>query len=166
MVERKTWVNIAVCPCLHSFLTHNKHHLFKNKVWGIYIFIKKCIRSFVEVVIISWLCSHVYLYTCSILYVTRKVYFYPRTGFYFRTCEDGAGWHLIPYRISPRSEFFSQAYKTWHITRAIILGTDRPPLARGSKFHTIPTPTRSLSFLPPRQWKIWTSRLRSNNIIL
>ena len=48
--------------------------------------------------------------------VTRKVYFYPRTGFYFRTCEDGAGWHLIPYRISPRSEFFSQAYKTWHIT--------------------------------------------------
>ena len=25
---------------------------------------------------------------------------------YFRTCEDGAGWHLIPNRISPRSEFF------------------------------------------------------------
>ena len=40
----------------------------------------------------------------------------PKTGLYFRTCEDGAGWHLIPYRISPRSEFFSQAYKTWHIT--------------------------------------------------
>ena len=31
----------------------------------------------------------------------------PKTGLYFRTCEDGAGWHLIPYRISPRSEFFS-----------------------------------------------------------
>ena len=98
--------------------------------------------------------------------VTRKVYFYPRTGLYFRTCEDGAGWHLIPYRISPRSEFFSQAYKTWHITWGINLGPDWPPLARGSKFHTIHTPTRSLSFLPPRQWKIWTSRLRSNNIIL
>ena len=40
----------------------------------------------------------------------------PKTGLYFRTCEDGAGWHLIPYRISPRSEFFSQAYKNWHIT--------------------------------------------------
>ena len=40
----------------------------------------------------------------------------PKTGFYFRTCEDGAGWHLIPYRISPRSEFFSQAYKNWNIT--------------------------------------------------
>ena len=37
-------------------------------------------------------------------------------GTLFRTCEDGAGWHFFPYRISPRSEFFSQAYKTWHIT--------------------------------------------------
>ena len=49
MVKRRTWVNIAVRSCLHSFLTHNKHHLFENKVWEIYI--KKCIRSFVEVVI-------------------------------------------------------------------------------------------------------------------
>ena len=40
----------------------------------------------------------------------------PKRDFYFRTCEDGAGWHLIPYIISPRSESFSQAYKTWHIT--------------------------------------------------
>ena len=29
----RTWVNIAVHPCLHSFLTHNKHHPFENKVW-------------------------------------------------------------------------------------------------------------------------------------
>ena len=36
----RTWVNIAVCPCLHSFLTHNKHHSFKNKVWENYIFIR------------------------------------------------------------------------------------------------------------------------------
>ena len=48
----------------------------------------------------------------------------PKTGLYFRTCEDGAGWHLIPYRISPRSEFFSQAYKNWHITLGINLGPD------------------------------------------
>ena len=39
--------------------------------------------------------------------VTRKIYFYPITGLYFRTCEDGTDWHLIPRRISPRSEFFS-----------------------------------------------------------
>ena len=53
-------VNIAVRPCLHSFLTHNKHHPFENKVWKNYIFIKRCIHSFVEVVIISWLCSRIY----------------------------------------------------------------------------------------------------------
>ena len=46
--------------------------------------------------------SATYIY----LTVTRRIYFYPKTGFYFRTCEDGAGWHLIPCRISPRSEFF------------------------------------------------------------
>ena len=45
MVKRRTWVNIAVHPCLHSFLTHNKYHLFENKMWQIYIFVKKCIRS-------------------------------------------------------------------------------------------------------------------------
>ena len=44
----RTWVNIAVRPCLHSFLTHNKHHLFENKVWEIYIFIKKCICSLLK----------------------------------------------------------------------------------------------------------------------
>ena len=81
-----------------------------------------------------------------------------QNGTLFRTCEDGAGWHLIPYRISPRSEFFSQAYKTWHITWGINLGPDWPPLARGSKFHTIHTPTRPLNFPPPRQQKIWTYR--------
>ena len=42
------WVNIAIRPCLHSFLTHNKHHPFENKVWEIYIFIKKCIRSLLK----------------------------------------------------------------------------------------------------------------------
>ena len=77
----RTWVNIAVRPCLHLFLTHNKHHPFENKVWEIYIFIKKCIRSFVEVVIISWLCSRVYMYTCSCMWlynISFSVYtFYP-----------------------------------------------------------------------------------------
>ena len=75
-----------------------------------------------------------------------------QTGLYFRTCEDGAGWHLIPYGISPRSEFFYQAYTNWHITWGINLGPDWPPLARGSKFHTITHPPGR--FLPsPRLWK-------------
>ena len=58
----------------HSFLTHNKHHLFDYKVWVIYIFIKKCVRSFVEVVIISWLCSRVYLITRSVQYNICSTY--------------------------------------------------------------------------------------------
>ena len=74
--------------------------------------------------------------------------FIPELGFIFRTCEDGAGWHLIPYRISPRSEFFSQAYKNWHIRTGINLGLDRPPLARGSKFQHYPH-THQVAFLPP-----------------
>ena len=69
-------------------------------------------------------------------------------GLYFRTCEDGAGWHLIPCRINPRSEFFPRAHKNWHIMWGINLGLDWPPLARGSKFHTIHTPTKATS-LPP-----------------
>ena len=46
--SRRTWVNVAVRPCLHSFLTRNKHLPFENKVWEIYIFIKKCIRSLLK----------------------------------------------------------------------------------------------------------------------
>ena len=97
-------------------------------------------------------------------FVTRKIYFYPRTGFYFRTCEDGEGWHLIPCRVNPRSEFFSQAYKNWHIIWGINLWLDWPPLARGSKFHTIHPPTKATSLPPLEQWKIWTFRFRRNNI--
>ena len=104
-----------------------------------------------------------YLYNPT---VTRKLYFYPRTGFYFRTCEEGAGWHMIPYRISPRSESFSQAYKNWHITWGINLGPDWPPLARGSKFHTIHTPTRPLSFLPLDNGRYEPIGFSRNNIIL
>ena len=77
-----------------------------------------------------------------------KFFKIPKRDFDFCTCEDGAGWHLIPYRISPRSEFFCQAYKNWHIMWGINLGLDWPPLARGSKFHTIHTPTKAIK-LPP-----------------
>ena len=111
-------------------------HVFTSSLFYRVIF-------FITIVIYPWL-----VVLQLVLSVTRRIYFYPKTGFYFRTCEDGAGWHLIPCRISPRSEFFSQAYKNWHIMWGINLGPDWPPLARGSKFHTIHTPTRSLSFLP------------------
>ena len=62
---------------------------------------------------------HIYTY---IYIVTRKVYFYPRTGLYFRTCEDGAGWHLIPCRISPRLEFFLGHIRTGILCGGLIYG--------------------------------------------
>ena len=59
----------------------------------------------------------------NIVITKRGVYF-------FRTCEDGAVWHLIPRRISLCSESF-----LGHIGTAILcgvnLGPDWPLLARG-----------------------------------
>ena len=50
MVKRRSCVNIAACPCLYSSLTHHSNiNPFENKVWEIHIFIKKCVRSFIEV---------------------------------------------------------------------------------------------------------------------
>ena len=47
---------------------------------------------------------------------------------------------LDPLQNKSCSEFFSQADKNWHITWGNNLGPDWPPLARGSKFHTITHP--------------------------
>ena len=44
-------VNIAVRPYLHSFLTHNKHHPFENKVRDLYFY--KEVYSFVIEVVIT-----------------------------------------------------------------------------------------------------------------
>ena len=50
MVKRRSWVNVAVCPCLHPSLTHHGNiNPFENKVWEIHIFMKKCVCSFIEV---------------------------------------------------------------------------------------------------------------------
>ena len=40
MVKRRTWVNIAVCPCLHSSLTHDRN--IENKEWEIYFCKEVC----------------------------------------------------------------------------------------------------------------------------
>ena len=40
---------------------------------------------------------HIYTYTYI---VTRPKIFIPGRVFIFRTCEDGAAWHLIPRKIS------------------------------------------------------------------
>ena len=50
MVRKRSWFNVAVCLCLHRSLTHHRNiNPLDNKVCEIYIFIKKCARSFIEV---------------------------------------------------------------------------------------------------------------------
>ena len=64
-----------------------------------------------------FICIYIYIciYICVYIYIVMANSLKSKTGLYFRTCEDRAGWHLIPCRISPRSEFFSRAHKNWHI---------------------------------------------------
>ena len=50
MVRSRSWVNIPVCPCLYPSLKLPRNiSPFENKVWEIHLFIKKCVRSFIEV---------------------------------------------------------------------------------------------------------------------
>ena len=55
--------------------------------------------------------------TNSCRYCDAKDLLLSQNGTLFRTCEDGAGWHLIPCRISPLSEFF-----LGHIRTGILCG--------------------------------------------
>ena len=44
MVKRRSWVNIAVCPCPHSSLTHHRNiNPLENKVWEIYFYKEVCL---------------------------------------------------------------------------------------------------------------------------
>ena len=62
MAQKRSWINIAVCSCLHSCPTHNRTiNPFENKVREIHIFIKKCVRSFIEV-------RHLCLIILSLIY--------------------------------------------------------------------------------------------------
>ena len=38
MRKKYCWLNIAVCPCLHSPLTHRNINPFENKVWEVYFY--------------------------------------------------------------------------------------------------------------------------------
>ena len=48
MATRRSWVNIAVCACLHSSLTHHRNITLSRIKCERYIFIK-CVCSFIEV---------------------------------------------------------------------------------------------------------------------
>ena len=55
---------------------------------------------------------------------------------------------LDPLQNKSCSEFFSQAYKNWHITWGNNLGPDWPLLAKGFQISHYHTPTRPLNFFP------------------
>ena len=62
------WVNLVVHPCTNSFLTHRNINPFENKVWEIYIFIKKCIRSLLKSSLQLNMFSHIFVDVCVQLY--------------------------------------------------------------------------------------------------
>ena len=103
---------VAVRPCLHSFLTHNKHHPFENKVWEIYIFIKKCIRSLLKSSLQLIMFLHIFVYEYVQLYYGYTTLWSPGVGKILRrefacTCFSKSGderkgflsdWCLLPKR--------------------------------------------------------------------
>ena len=65
----RSWVNIAVCPCLHLSLTHNRNiNPLENKVCEIHIFIKKC------VLFIYWSSSFMFNNVTAYICICIKVY--------------------------------------------------------------------------------------------
>ena len=97
------------------------------------------------------------------IYCDGKFTRIPKRDSTFRPCEDGAHWHLIPCRISLRLEFFLGHIGTgmWGIN----LWPRLTAVGKGFPNFTLHThPPRPLVLPPLEQWKIWTSRFRSNNI--
>ena len=69
-------VNIAVCPCLQLISHTQETSTFKEESVRDYIFIKKCIRSFIEVRILSVDCFRIYLY----MYTYSSMWLYNKNG--------------------------------------------------------------------------------------
>ena len=71
-------------PSLSPLITHTQqHHPFENKVWEIYIFIKKCIRSLLKSslpvdYVPAYICIYIYIYIRAVVcgYTTELLNFY------------------------------------------------------------------------------------------
>ena len=74
MVQEELGVNIAVCPRLQLISHTQQPSPFRELSVRAYIFIKKCIRSFIEVVIVFDYVPHVFVYVCG--YTTIYIYVY------------------------------------------------------------------------------------------
>ena len=85
-LRERTWVNIAVCPGLHSFLTHNKHHPFENKVWEIYIFIRSVFVHYwsrhYRLIMFPHISVYLYMYTCSCIVAIQHYRYQCTTSLY------------------------------------------------------------------------------------
>ena len=67
----------SICSCLFPSTTHLLHttniNPFEDKVWEIHIFIKKCVRSIIEVVIIvDYVSDHICICMCSCMWLYNK----------------------------------------------------------------------------------------------
>ena len=133
--------------CKKDFLYHcqNFYSLFFVQTH------KTCV-NFLSIYIYARRHRNTYIYIYCIAIVTTN-WLKSQNGTLFSHVWRRGRLALDPLQNKSCSEFFSQADKNWHITWGNNLGPDWPPLARGSKFHTITHPPGS--FLPsPRQWKI------------
>ena len=71
----------SICSKLSPSPTHLSHttniNPFENNVWEVYFFIMKCVRSFIEVRLLCWLCFRLYLYMYCVVvcgYTTQVSY--------------------------------------------------------------------------------------------
>ena len=69
MVQRRTWVNIAVCPCLHSSLTYIRTSTLSKIEWKRFIFLSR--RVFVRLLKLSLSVDYVSAYICANGYTTQ-----------------------------------------------------------------------------------------------
>ena len=60
--KKYCWVNIAVCPHLQLISYTQPNSTLSRIKCERYIFIKKCVRSYIEVRHYCWLCLRLYLY--------------------------------------------------------------------------------------------------------
>ena len=96
MRKKYCWVNIAVCPCLHSPLTHKTNiNPFENKVWEIYFYKEVC--SFVY-----W--SRDYCWLCFRIYLNMYVAIQQQFGF------------LQFFRLNNNNHSFAHSYLVSSIT--------------------------------------------------
>ena len=137
------WIITVIIVCLHALVLFHTNN-FQKSLWQIERNIR-CIETLDQKGPRSN-CNETVLSTDRKTAVTAN-WLKSQNGTLFSHVWRRGRLALDPLQNKSCSEFFSQAYKNWHITWGNNLWSDWPPLARGSKFHTITHPPGR--FLPP-----------------